>query len=329
MTEPTPLAPPVPGPGRGPAAGPMIETEAITKWYGDVVGVSGVSFAVGPGVTALLGPNGAGKSTLLRMIAGQAPPSEGWVRVLGGDPRRDPEVQARIGLAPQQEGMIPGLSALAFVELAASLVGVDQPAARARWALEEVDLLDVADQAPATFSKGMKQRVKLAQALVTDPDVLLLDEPLTGLDPGQRNHFIDLGARLGAEGRCVLISSHVLDEVERFGSRILVIAQGRLAAIGDFRAIRDLMDDHPHRIRMRVDDPQRLAAALLGLDGIRSVEFEPATYTQGPALVIETTKAGEFRRTIAARCVEAGVTVSQIQPLDDDLDSVFRYLIEP
>jgi len=308
---------------------PMIELDRVTKWYGDVVAVSGVSFAVGPGVTALLGPNGAGKSTLLRILAGQAPPSEGSVRLLGGDPRRDPAVQARVGLAPQQEGTIPGLSARRFVELAASLVGLDQPGARARWALEVVQLTDVADHDPTTFSKGMKQRVKLAQALVTDPDVLLLDEPLTGLDPAQRNHFIDLVGRLGAEGRCVLISSHVLDEVERFGSRILVVAQGRLAAVGDFRAIRDLMEDHPHRIRVRVDDPRRLAARLLDEDGIRSLELEAATYTQGPALVVETTRAGAFRRTIAAHCVEAGVTVQQIQPLDDDLDSVFRYLIQP
>ncbi|MBX3315165.1 MAG: ABC transporter ATP-binding protein [Actinobacteria bacterium] len=308
---------------------PMLEASGVTKWYGDVVAVSGVSFAVGPGVTALLGPNGAGKSTLLRMLSGQAPPSEGSVRILGGDPRRDPAVKARVGLAPQQEGMIPGLTAIEFVSLAASLVGLDDPDARARWALQVVELADVAEHRPGTFSKGMKQRVKLAQALVTDPDVLLLDEPLTGLDPAQRNHFIDLVGRLGAEGRCVLISSHVLAEVERFGSRILVVAQGRLAAVGDFRAIRDLMDDHPHRIRLRVDDPAPLASRLLDLDGIRSVEFEPATYTQGPALVVETTRASAFRRTIAGICVDAGVAVEQIQPLDDDLDSVFRYLIEP
>ena len=312
-----------------PSAVPMIEVSHVSKWYGDVVGVSDMTFALGPGVTALLGPNGAGKSTLLRMLAGQAPPSEGQVRVLGGDPRRDLDVAARIGLAPQQEGMIPGLSALGFVELAAQLVGLDHPLERARHAIELVELVDVADRSPASFSKGMKQRVKLAQALVVDPDVLLLDEPLTGLDPVQRHHIIDLVSRLGAEGRCVLISSHVLDEVERFGSRILVVAQGRLAAVGDFRAIRDLMDDHPHRIRLHVDDPRRLAEALLDLDGIRSLELEPATYTQAAALVVETTRAQEFRRTIAGRCVDAGVTVAQIQPLDDDLDSVFRYLLEP
>ena len=310
-------------------AGALIQVDGVSKWYGDVVGVSGVSFALGAGVTALLGPNGAGKSTLLRMLAGQAPPSEGTVRVLGSDPRRDAAVQARLGIAPQQEGTIPRLSAVAFVELAATLVGLDRPAERARWALEVVGLDGVADASPATFSKGMRQRVKLAQALVGDPEVLLLDEPLTGLDPAQRNHFIDLVVRLGAEGRCVLISSHVLDEVERFGSRILVIAQGRLAAMGDFHAIRDLMDDHPHRIRLRVDDPRRLARRLLDLDGVRGVELEPATYTQGAALVVETNRAGLFRRSIAACCVEEGVTVHEIRPLDDDLDSVFRYLIQP
>ena len=307
----------------------MISVSEVTKWYGDVVAVSGVSFSVGSGVTALLGPNGAGKSTLLRMLAGQAPPSEGAVKVLGGDPRRDRLVKARVGLAPQQEGMVPGLSALAFVELAARLTGVDRAAERARWALSEVGLTEVADGDPARFSKGMKQRVKLAQALVGDPDVLLLDEPLTGLDPAQRNHFIDMVVRLGAEGRCVLISSHVLEEVERFGSRILVVAQGRLAAAGDFRAIRDLMDDHPHRIRLRVDQPRRLAARLIDLEGVRSVELEPATFTQSEALVVETTRAGDFRRQIASLCVETATSVAQVEPLDDDLDSVFRYLIEP
>jgi ABC-2 type transport system ATP-binding protein len=307
----------------------MIEADGVTKWYGDVVGVSGVSFAIGAGVTALLGPNGAGKSTLLRMLAGQARPSEGTVRILGGDPAVDPDVHARLGLAPQQEGVVPGLSAHEFVTLAARLAGLDSAEDRARWALEVVELANVADGRPVQFSKGMKQRVKLAQALVTDPDVVLLDEPLTGLDPAQRNHFIDLVGRLGAEGRCVLISSHVLDEVERFGSRILVVAQGRLAATGDFRAIRDLMEDHPHRIRLRVDDPRKLAGRLLGVEGIVGVELEPATYTQGPALVVETTRSVEFRRSIAARCLDAGVKVEQIQPLDDDLDSVFRYLIQP
>ncbi|MFN8016530.1 MAG: ABC transporter ATP-binding protein [Acidimicrobiales bacterium] len=310
------------------AAPPMVEADEVSKWFGDVVAVSGVSFSIGPGVTALLGPNGAGKSTLLRMLCGLTPPDRGQVRILGADPRTDLGVRARIGLVPQQEAMFEALTAHAFVRVAGILTGVDDPDAAARWALETVELDPDDHRRVTSYSKGMKQRVKVAQALVNDPAVMFLDEPLTGLDPRQRNHLIDLFGHLGEQGRCVLVSSHVLDEVERFGSRVLVVAQGRLAAIGDFRAIRDLMDDRPHRIRVRTDRPRELATELVAHRGVLAVRLEPALAGRPPGVVVETTDAGEFRRGIARAAQAVDAALLEVAPLDDDLDSVFRYLVQ-
>ena len=245
-----------------------IEVSRASKWFGDVVAVSDVSFEVRPGVTALLGPNGAGKSTMLRMLCGLTVPAQGSVRVLGADPRRDIAVRGRIGLVPQQESLFAEQRAVDFVTLAARLHGVQNPVDAARSALAKVEMDPDDTRQVRTYSKGMRQRVKVAQALVHDPHVVLLDEPLTGLDPRQRLQMIELIRNLGDSGRCVVVSSHVLDEVERLGSRVLVIAQGRLAAEGDFRAIRDLMDDRPHRIRVRVADARRFAGALLEHAGV-------------------------------------------------------------
>ena len=300
----------------------MIEVDHASKWFGQLVAVSDVSFAVGPGVTALLGPNGAGKSTVLRMLCGLTPPSQGAVRVLGGNPRRDLELTRQIGLVPQQEALFENLSAFDFVQLAAVLLRLDDPAGAARRALDIVELPADESRPIGGFSKGMRQRVKVAQALVADPQVVILDEPLTGLDPRQRLHLIALFQRLGEEGRCVLVSSHVLDEVERFGSRVLVIAQGRLAAEGDFRAIRDLMDDRPHRIRVRTDDPRALAAGLLGAEGVVGVQLD------GDATVIDTLDAGVLRRSLAVVARDRQLRLHEVTPLDDDLESVFRYLVE-
>jgi len=324
---PTAPIPPVPdantsGEQPPPPRQEVLTVENVSKWFGDVVAVSDVSFRVWPGVTALLGPNGAGKSTMLRMIAGLAPTSQGEVRVFGKDPREDREVRGRIGIVPQQETLFQEQRAIEFVTLAGVLNGIDDPTGQARRRLEQVELDPDDVRQIATYSKGMRQRVKLAQALVHEPSLLLLDEPLTGLDPRQRLHMTQLIRSLGESGVCVIVSSHVLEEVERLGSDVMVIAQGRLAARGDFHGIRELMDDRPHRIRVSASDARRLGSALVSHAGISGL-----TVVDAESMIVDTEDAASFRRSIAAVARAADVTISEVQPLDDDLESVFKYLV--
>ena len=301
---------------------PMVQAAGVSKWFGDLVAVSDVSFSIGAGVTALLGPNGAGKSTMLRMMCGLAKPSNGSVTVLGKEPRSDVAVLGRIGMAPQQESLLDHLSGQEFVELAANLHHLQRPAESARQAIQTVELDPDDPRRLSTYSKGMRQRIKLAQAIVHDPLVIALDEPLTGLDPRQRREMISLFHRLGSEGKCVIVSSHVLDEVERFGSRVLVMAQGRLAAEGDFREIRNLMDDRPLRISIRTDQPRELAIALLDRGVISGCRLEG---TDG--MVVDTNDAAAFRRAVAPAARDQDASLRELRPLDDDLESVFRYLV--
>lgn len=308
-----------PGTGTGTAT---IEVAEVSKWYGDKVAVSDLSFALGPGVTALLGPNGAGKSTTLKMLTGLLRPSRGTVRVLGQKVMDNPALYRRIGLVPEQEGVYPFLNAREFVELAARLHRVPRPREAAREALRTVDLLDVQERKVGGFSKGMRQRVKVAQALVHDPAVLFLDEPLTGADPRQRLALMDVFARLGAAGKTVLISSHILYEVERMGSDVLVMVNGKLAAEGDFHAIRALMDDRPRRVRVSCDSPRALAAHLVSLPGTRSLQVEDGS------IVVETAAPLEFHRSVPRVAQEAGARLYGIEGLDEDLESVFRYLVK-
>ena len=307
-----------------PLAGPppMVQAAGVSKWFGDLVAVSDVSFSIGAGVTALLGPNGAGKSTMLRMMCGLAKPSNGAVTVLGKDPRSDVAVLGRIGMAPQQETLLDHLSGPEFVELAAKLHHLQRPAEAARRAIQTVELDPEDPRRLSTYSKGMRQRIKLAQAIVHDPLVIALDEPLTGLDPRQRREMIDLFHRLGSEGKCVIVSSHVLDEVERFGSRVLVITQGRLAAEGDFREIRNLMDDRPLRISIRTDQPRELAIALLDRGVISGCRLEGVE-----GVVVDTNDPAAFRRAVAPAARDRDASLRELRPLDDDLESVFRYLV--
>lgn len=302
----------------------LVEADGASKWFGDLVAVSDVSFSLGPGVTALLGPNGAGKSTLLRLLTGQAAPSAGSVRVLGGDPRAELDIRAQVGVLPQQETLFEHLRAERFVEVAATLHGLADPRETARQALATVEMDPDDQRRISTYSKGMRQRVKLAQAIVHGPRVLFLDEPLTGLDPRQRAHLVELLLRLGAEGRCVLVSSHVLEEVQRFGSDVLVIAQGRLAAQGDFHGIRALMNDRPMRIRLRADDPRRLAGGLLDAGVVVGLELQ-----ERDEIVVDTDDAGAFARQVAVVARDRSVRLAEVVPLDDDLESVFRYLVDP
>ncbi|MEO6652695.1 MAG: ABC transporter ATP-binding protein [Ilumatobacteraceae bacterium] len=302
--------------------GAIIQVDGVTKSYGDVVAVSDVTFTVGPGVTALLGPNGAGKSTLFRLMCGLTAPSRGTVRVLGADARADLVVRGRIGLAPQQDALFDRLSAIRFVMVAAETNGIDEADRAARRALDLVELDADDDKPVGAFSKGMRQRVKLAAALVHEPEVLILDEPLTGLDPVQRNRMIRLFHDLADRGTCVLVSSHVLDEVARLGSRVLVIAQGRLAATGDYHDLRTLMDDRPHRIRIAADSPRSLGAALVERNLVNGVTIGV------DSLMVDTDDVDRFGRHIAIVARELGVRLREVEPTDDDLESVFRYLVE-
>jgi ABC-2 type transport system ATP-binding protein len=300
----------------------IVQVTNVTKSFGDVVAVSDVTFSVGSGVTALLGPNGAGKSTLFRVMCGLTAPTRGTVRVLGADARTDRAVRGRIGLAPQQDALFDRLSARSFVEVSAKTHGVVDAQTATRRVLDLVELDADDPKVVGAFSKGMRQRVKLAAALVHEPDLLILDEPLTGLDPVQRNRMIRLFHQLGDDGTCLLVSSHVLDEVARLGSRVLVIAQGRLAATGDYRELRNLMDDRPHRIRVAADGARRLAAALVERDLVNGVSIGP------DSLTIDTNDVDRFGRQIASVARDCGVRLREVEPTDDDLESVFRYLVE-
>ena len=300
----------------------MIEVHEVSKFFGNVVAVSDVSCTIEPGVTALLGPNGAGKSTLFRMLCGLTPPSRGTLRVLGADPRRDRDVRGRIGLVPQQDALFDHLSAVEFVTLAAASHAMPDPTGVATRALGVVDLDPAETKRVGAYSKGMRQRVKVAAALVNDPDVLILDEPLTGLDPVQRRRMTALFHRLGDDGRTVLVSSHVLDEVAKLGSRVLVIAQGRLAATGDYRDLRELMDDRPHRVRITASDARRLATRLVADGLIVALSLDERH------LVVDTLDVDALGRRIAPLAIELGVRLVEVAPLDEDLESVFRYLVE-
>jgi ABC-2 type transport system ATP-binding protein len=302
---------------------PTVVAEGVSKWFGPLVAVSDVSFEVGPGVTALLGPNGAGKSTMFRMLCGLARPSKGSVRVLGRDPRADISVTRSIGLVPQQETVFERLTARQFVVLAARLHGLPDPEDEAVRALKTVDLDPSDTRLLPSYSKGMRQRAKVAQAIVHDPSVLVLDEPLTGLDPRQRADLVALFRRLGGEGRCVIVSSHVLAEVERLGSRVLVMSQGRLAAMGDFRELRALMDDRPLRVRVRTDRPRELAGALLERGPVVGLQLEG-----DDSLELDTSDARVLAHLLAPVARETGARLLEVRQLDADLEGVFRYVVE-
>jgi ABC-2 type transport system ATP-binding protein len=302
---------------------PRVVADGVSKWFGALVAVSDVSFDVGPGVTALLGPNGAGKSTMFRMLCGLARPSKGSIRVLGRDPRADTGVTRLIGLVPQQESVFEPLTAYEFVALAAKLHGLPDPRPAATRALETVDLDPSDERRLPAYSKGMRQRVKVAQAIVHDPAVLVLDEPLTGLDPRQRADLVGLFRRLGSEGRCVIVSSHVLDEVERLGSQVLVMSQGRLAAAGDFRELRALMDDRPMRIRVRTDRPRQLAGALLEAGTAVGARLDG-----DDLLELDTTDARALAHALAPVARDRHARLYEVHPLDADLEGVFRYVVQ-
>jgi ABC-2 type transport system ATP-binding protein len=299
-----------------------VEVSEVSVWFGPKVALSELSCSFGPGVTGLLGPNGAGKTTLMRAITGLVGVNQGTVRIEGRDPRRDRRVHAEMALVPEDEAVPSGLSARQFVAYIADLHRVTNRNAPDD-ALSTVGLLDVADRRVDAFSKGMRQRCKIAAALVVDPRVLVLDEPLNGADPVQRVHLIALFKRLGAEGRTVIVSSHVLNEVERLAQRVIVLIHGRLAAAGGHHAIRDAMDDRPRHVFVRADDGRSLAASLVGLESVAGVTFDA---TRG-GLVVQTGQARELATALPRLARDSSIRLLEVRALDDSLESLFRELV--
>ena len=303
------------------ASAPALELDHVSRWYGNVVAVNDISFRLGAGVTGLLGPNGAGKSTLLHLMAGLLAPSAGQVLVHGAPSWRRPEMYRHVGLVPEREAVHGYLTGTQFVRLNAQLQGLADPDAVAARAIATVDLTDAADRAIGTYSKGMRQRAKLAGALVHEPTVLLLDEPFNGMDPRQRLHMMALLRSMAAAGKTILFSSHILEEVERLADSVLVVYAGRLAAAGDFRSIRRLMTDRPHTFTVHSSDDRRLASALMGDPAVFGAELVNGR------IAIRTADYEAFTRTLPRVARSSGVSLFEVAPTDDSLESVFSYLV--
>jgi ABC-2 type transport system ATP-binding protein len=298
-----------------------IELANVSRWYGNVVAVNGVSMKIGPGVTGLLGPNGAGKSTLIHMMGGFLAPSSGTVTLDGAPIWGNPEVYRQLGLVPERESAYDFLTGRQFVLAMARLFKLPDPAAAAQRALAMVEMEYAQNREIGKYSKGMKQRIKMASALVHDPQVLLLDEPFNGMDPRQRLQLMELIRNMAAQGRTILFSSHILEEVERLANQIEVIVAGRHAASGDFRVIRRLMTDRPHVYLVRSSADRRLAAAIIADGSARSVQLTDK------GISVEAVDFGRFTWLLPRLAREAGVRLWEVSPSDESLESVFSYLV--
>jgi ABC-2 type transport system ATP-binding protein len=304
---------------------PLIATEQLSKWYGQVIGLNDVTVSVPPGITGLLGPNGAGKSTFMKLITGQLKPSKGSVKVLGEPMWQNPGLYFRIGFCPEQDSFYERMTGLEWVTALVRLNGYSEKEAAdaAVRALTQVDLMEAANKKIGAYSKGMRQRVKLAQALVHDPDLLILDEPLTGMDPLGRRRTMKMIREWARQGKSILVSSHILHEVELMTPNILLINNGRILAEGNVHQIRDLIDEHPHTVYIRADDPRALAREFLTRADVISLRFEPG------AVVVETGKPDEFYARLTELVAE-GVCgpVEEVTSPDDNLQAVFKYLVK-
>jgi ABC-2 type transport system ATP-binding protein len=300
----------------------LIELHNASRWYGNVVAVNDITMAIGPGVTGLLGPNGAGKSTLIAMMSGFLSPSAGTATLDGVPIWQNTEIYRLIGLVPERELSFGYLTGRQFVRANAALQRLDDPHAAAERAIGVVELGDAADRRIGTYSKGMRQRIKIASALVHDPAVLLLDEPFNGVDPRQRVQLMTLLQRMGGEGRTVLFSSHILEEVEQVARHIEVMVSGRHAASGDFGAIRRLMTDRPDRFVVVSNDDRALAAALMSEPAVRAVALRPAG-----GIDVEASDLGTFAVRLPLVARTAGIRLLEVAPTDESLESVFSYLV--
>jgi ABC-2 type transport system ATP-binding protein len=299
-----------------------IQLDNVSRWYKNVVAVNDVSMRIGPGVTGLLGPNGAGKSTLIALMSGFLAPSTGSVTLDGEPLWRNEQVYRQIGLVPEREALFEYLTGRQFVVVNAELHGLRDPGRAAQAAIALVEMGDAQDRAISTYSKGMRQRIKMASSLVHEPSVLLLDEPFNGMDPRQRIHLMDLLRRMGTEGRTVLFSSHILEEVEQVARQIEVVVAGRHAASGDFGAIRRLMTDRPNRFVLRSSDDRVLAAGLLGDASVRGTRLR----AEG-GIEVEATDFGRFSEVLPRLARDRGVRLLEVTPTDESLESVFSYLV--
>ena len=300
-----------------------ISVSGASKWYGDVVAVNDVSFEARAGITGLLGPNGAGKTTLLYMIAGLASCSRGEARVLGEPVRDNPKLYRRMAFMPERETVYPFLSGRQLVEMSAKMRGLPDAADRAARAIADVGMADAQERRVGGYSRGMRQRIRLAAALVGDPEVVMLDEPLNGTDPRQRIEFQDAMERLAADGRTILISSHILEEVETLAGRILLMLGGKLAAEGGFREIRAALDERAYQVRVVADAPRTLAAAVVALDSVDSVSV-----ARDGALTIYSRNVSELQTALPRLARAAGVRMTRVEPMDESLESLFEYIVE-
>ena len=307
------------------AAPDIVSAEHLSKWYGQVIGLNDVTLTVPSGITGLLGPNGAGKSTFMKLVTGQLKPSKGGITVLGEPIWRNPTLYFRIGFCPEQDAFYDRMTGLEWITALSRLNGVTdaEATAMARRALDMVDLADAAGKKIGAYSKGMRQRVKLAQALAHDPDLLILDEPLGGMDPIARRKTIRLIKDWGRAGKSVIVSSHILHEIESMTSNILLINQGRILAEGNVHQIRDLIDEHPHTVYIKAEQPRALARQFLAYDDVLSLKFED------DAVVVQTGRPDAFyaRLTELAASGELG-TIHEVTSPDDNLQAVFQYLVK-
>ena len=302
---------------------PVIRTERLTRWFGNIVAVNEVTLDIHSGITGLLGPNGAGKSTLIRMMAGLARVSSGAVTLFGEPVRNNPPLSRRIGVMHEHETVYGFLTGRQFVRLMGELREVTPLGEAVERAIDQVELQDAADRKIRTYSRGMRQRIRLAGTLVHDPEVLLLDEPLNGADPKQRIHFQRLLKRFASEGRTIVVSSHVLEEVERIADTVLLLVNGKLAASGDFRAIRAALNERPYHVLVACDSPRKLASAVVQLDSVEAVKLDP-----DGRIVILSRNVLDLQIELPRLAQRTSVTLRRVVPLDDSLESVFGYLVD-
>lgn len=304
----------------------MIQISNASRWYGQVIGVNDITCEIGPGITALLGMNGAGKSTLMRLITGQMKPTTGSVQVFGQEPFDNPAVFRKLGYCPEIDNFYEYMNGLEFVTYMAELAGYSRGEARER-AKARIEMVGMADRVKKPikgYSKGMRQRIKLAQAMVHDPEIILLDEPLNGLDPMGRHEFLSVLGRLAEMGKTIIVSSHILYEVEQMTRSILLLHRGRLLATGDLRVIRDLLDKYPHKVRIETPRPREVAGKLTQLTGVVSARVDE----KNEAVNLEVNNPNEFYNTLSRLVLEESLPVLSFTSPDNNLESVFQYLVE-